>query len=172
MAKSELPSPSDLRKLLTYNAETGELIWLPRNRAGWDTRYANKPAFTSDDGRGYRVGRIAKCKFYAHRVIWALVHGEWPVADVDHINGDRSDNRLANLRAVSHVENTRNQKSRVNNTSGISGVTWNKSKSKWQAQISVGGRLIYLGRFDNIVDAAQARREAQRKYGFHENHGT
>lgn len=172
MAKSELPSPSDLRKLLTYNPATGELLWLPRGDNWWDSRYANKPAFAADDGRGYRTGTLSKRKLFAHRVIWAVVYGEWPAGDVDHINGDRSDNRLANLRAVSHVQNTRNQRQRVNNTSGISGVTWDKSKNKWQAQISVGGRLIHLGRFDNIEDAAQARRAAQRKYGFHENHGT
>ena len=172
MAKSELPSPSELRKLLTYNASTGELLWLPRGDAWWDVRYGNKPAFAADDGRGYRTGTLSKRKLFAHRVIWALVHGEWPAADVDHINGDRSDNRLANLRVVLHVVNTRNQRPRVNNTSGITGVTWDKAKKKWAAQISVYGRNKLIGRFDNIEDAAQARRAAQRKYGFHENHGT
>lgn len=171
MAESELPNPSDLRKFLIYDADTGELFWLPRNNKWWDGRYANTPALASPD-RGYRVGRFNKQKLYAHRAAWALYYGEWPGMVIDHINGDKSDNRISNLRVVAQVDNTRNQRRRINNTSGITGVTWDSARRKWIAQISILGSGIRLGRFDDINDAAHARREADRKYGFHANHGT
>jgi hypothetical protein len=65
----------------------------------------------------------------------------------------------------------RNRKLNANNRSGVSGVCWAEGTQKWQAQIKVDGRMIYLGQFDELADAATARRTAEQKYGFHENHG-
>ena len=90
---------------------------------------------------------------------------------VDHINHDRTDNRIENLRLVNANENGKNQKASVRNKSGVVGVSWKKSKNKWHSQIMVNGKQIHLGFFDNIDEAKKARIDAERKYGFHENHG-
>ncbi len=169
-----------LRRLLAFDPETGDLAWLPRPEGMfpdkrsfgiWNTRYAGKPAFTSVDSRGYRCGRVFDRPYRAHRIAWALATGVWPSGTIDHINGDKTDNRPANLRNVPLNENAKNRPMQSNNTSGIAGVSWNKRHRKWEANIRISGRRLHLGRFDDIQAAAEARRAADRKYGFHENHG-
>lgn len=91
--------------------------------------------------------------------------------EIDHINGDPADNRPENLRAVSHQVNQQNQRRRADNSSGVTGVYWNKSANKWQAYIRTDGRMKYLGVFDSVDDAARVRKIAENTYGFHENHG-
>jgi hypothetical protein len=140
-------TPELCRQLLRYEPETGKLFWKARpasffahsfNRWGgiktaetnaliWNRKYAGKEAFTANS-RGYRTGRMFDWQYFAHRVIWAIVYGEWPVVgmDIDHINGDKSDNRIANLRCVSHQENGQNAKRPNNNTSGRIGVSYNR----------------------------------------------
>lgn len=168
-----------LDALLFYNPETGELVWLERPRElfsaerhwkRWNTKFAGQPAFTTL-ACGYRQGRIFNKLYSAHRVAWGLVHGVWPDGDVDHINGAGDDNRLVNLRAVSHAENCRNQKRQSANTSGVTGVNWDKRWNKWRAEITVDGRTRNLGRFANKPDAIAARKLAEREHGFHKNHG-
>lgn len=93
---------------------------------------------------------------------------------VDHINHDRTDNRIENLRLVNANENCKNQKASTRNKSGVVGVSWKSQKNKWHAQIMVDGKQIHLGFYDDIndaKDAKDARKVAERKYGFHENHG-
>lgn len=168
-----------LRELLDYDSDAGELLWRPRPREmftrdrlwmTWNTRYAGKRALNTIDSHGYAHGRLLDKKHYAHRVILALTNGEWP-DEVDHINGDRTDNRLSNLRAVSHQRNMRNRKRATNNTSGVTGVYWSARERAWVAQIGVNGRMRSLGRFANKNDAAAARKSADALHGFHENHG-
>lgn len=180
MANKPLPDPELVRKLLRYEPETGKLFWNYRplnlfaqkaNYITWNTRWAGKEAFTSINRHGYRQGRIFKRVTQAHRVIWAIVTGRWPSEQIDHINGIRTDNRLGNLREVSSSENSKNKCQRSNNTSGVTGVSWSHDKRKWLADIRVNKKQIYIGRFDNFDDAVAARKEAERKYGFHENHG-
>jgi hypothetical protein len=98
-----------------------------------------------------------------------MVYGEWPNCQIDHINGDRTDNRIVNLRAVSREENARNRKVPKNSSTGIIGVT--KEGGKWRAHIRIGGKKINLGRFENFDDAVCARKKANAHYNFHENHG-
>lgn len=174
-----------LRDLLSYNGDTGRLYWavrpasmfadgaVPAERAcrSWNTRYAGKEAFTSDDGKGYRIGAIFGRLYNAHRVVWALVHGAWPDEQIDHINGDRSDNRLANLRCASVRENARNTKRPAHNSSGVIGVNWRACKSKWRAYIAVNRHTLHLGYFDSFEAAVTARRSAEKELGFHPNHG-
>lgn len=180
MATKDLPEPALLRKLLRYEPETGKLYWLertlemfPHARAciSWNARFARKEALTSLDRKGYRRGAIFNKFYAAHRVIWAIVHGEWPPEQIDHINGDKQDNRLGNLRAVSNSENLKNQKRPKNNTSGIIGVYWNKQLVAWHAQIKINGKKKHLGTYQCIGAAAAARASADLKHGFHRNHG-
>lgn len=113
-------------------------------------------AFTADDGSGYRQGRIFGKAFRAHRVAWAITHGEWPSYEIDHINGDRSDNRINNLREASRMENARNRGANINSPSGLKGVSWSKSSGKWRARITAGGPENNLGFFDTAEDAHAA----------------
>jgi hypothetical protein len=176
----ELPDPELLRKLLRYEPETGKLFWNHRPLemfgkkriwATWNTRWAGREAFTSTDGHGYQQGQLLSRRMHAHRVIWAVMTGRWPTGQIDHINGVRNDNRLLNLREVSVSENRKNQRRRLNNTSGVTGVSWAHDKQKWLADIRVDGKQIYIGRFDDFEDAVAARKAAEKTYGFHPNHG-
>jgi citrate synthase len=179
MSKKKLPDIKELRNLLRYDPETGELFWLPRDASLfkteraykiWNTRYCDKPAGCIRYD-GYIVVRLFNRLFRAHRVAWALHHGAWPADQIDHINGEPGHNRMANLREVTHQENLKNQKKRCDNTSGVVGVTWDKGRAQWRAQINDGGKNIHLGRFDSIEDAAAARAKAEIKHNYHTNHG-
>lgn len=100
----------------------------------------------------------------AHRVIYAIVHGNMPAGQIDHIDGDRMNNRIENLRDVSQSENMHNSKKPKNNSSGFPGVSWSTRDQKWMAYIKVNNRRINLGYFEDINDAVQARKMAKMKY--------
>lgn len=157
---------SDISEVLSYCPESGLLYWkVARGRcaagavAGYDT------------GRGYVGVRVNKRCTYAHRVAFLLMTGREPEGEIDHINGDRSDNRWANLRDVSQAENMMNRMVSSTSRSGVMGVFWNSSKKKWTAKIKKNRKTVYLGDFDDIADAKAARKVAERALGFHENHG-
>lgn len=175
-------TPELLRKLLRYDPDTGKLYWLPRTAdffsarsthsiehscCAWNAKNAGKEAFTALSN-GYRTGAIFRRNFGAQRIVWAIVHGEWP-DQIDHINGVRSDNRLCNLRSVSGAENQRNMKRPANNQSGHIGVTWDKQRSRWRAEI--GGDTKFIGRFRSLGEAVAARKSAENERGYHPNHG-
>ena len=179
MTKSHLPSPELLRKLLKYDPETGKLYWRERpvdmfkSERGanpWNARYAHKEAFTYVHTNGYNRGNIYGIMCLAHRVIWCIVHGEWP-DQIDHINGVRDDNRIVNLRDVDNQENHRNISIGSHNTSGHIGVCWAKREGVWRPRIMIDGTEISLGYYCDIKDAINARACADIKYGFHKNHG-
>lgn len=180
MASSPLPTPEELRQLFNYGPETGKLFWRPRpsetftdERAFkiWTTKHAGKEALANLNAYGYRFGSCRGKWMYAHRVVWAWMTGEWPEVHIDHINHDRADNRFANLRAATVSENQRNRSIGPSSTSGHVGVTLDKRRGTWQAHIKVGGKRRHLGSFVRIEDAIACRREANERYGFHENHG-
>jgi len=98
--------------------------------------------------------------YKAHRLAWLYVHGEWPPEQLDHINGQRDDNRVENLRSATRAENAGNSKRRADNTSGFKGVYWNAQRSKWQAKIRRGQLEKHLGLFVCKEDAAEAYRRA------------
>jgi hypothetical protein len=160
---------------LVADFDTGQLTWLERVRSWfqddrshstWNARYAGKLALTYIDPHGYCCGRLFDQPIKAHRAIWALATGAWPEA-IDHINGQRADNRLVNLRAVSSTENARNARKRQDNNSGVVGVCWDANRKKWLATAS--GRFV--GRFDDFSAAVAARTAQAAAIGFHQNHG-
>jgi len=178
-----LPSQSELLDLLDLIPETGKLYWKQRHvgmfsqcknpdvaRKSWNTRCAGKEAFTATNEHGYRVGTIHNIRFYAHRIIWKMIYGCDPV-EVDHIDGDPGNNSILNLRDVSRFENFRNRKKPSSNTSGVIGIHWHRRTQKWQAEIRANNKRIHLGSFVRKVDAAKARKSAEARLGFHENHG-
>ncbi len=113
---------------------------------------------TSD---GYIVVKANARQYYAHRVAYALYFGCLPEgAQIDHINGNRSDNRKSNLRLATHKQNMENRKVQKNNKSGFRGVTWDAERNSWQAHISNGGKFIRLGRFATAEDASKAYESA------------
>jgi hypothetical protein len=172
MAK-DLPSPEFLRSILRYEPGTGKLFWRERNDCPkqWNTRFAEKEAFTSKSYDGYKRGRINGKKFFAHRAIWAIVHGYWPHEEIDHINGIRDDNSIVNLREASRSENMKNLSIRKDNRSGVIGVCWFERDKIWRAYIMSDGKRKHLGDFKDKEDAIAARKKAEKEYGFHENHG-
>jgi hypothetical protein len=149
-----------LREVLSYDPETGVFVWLKRT------------------ARRIRVGDVAGClgtlgyrslgingeEHLAHRLAWLYVHGEWPSADIDHINGDPGDNRLANLRPATRAQNSANAGKRTTNTSGLKGVCWSKKSCKWRAAITVNGQVIYLGLFDCPAEAHAAYARAAEQH--------
>lgn len=173
MADTDLPSIDYLRQRLRYEPETGKLYWRddPAMDRRWRGRYANTEAFTANNGNGYRMGRVDCRGLLAHRVAWAIVNGAWPEGQIDHLDHDRTNNRMENLRVVAHQENHRNTTRRKNNTSGAMGVSWYKAGAKWTAYIMVDGCKEHLGYFDEFDDAIAARKAAEARYGFHANHG-
>jgi len=120
---------------------------------------------------GYIKISVNNRSYLAHRLAWLYVNGEWPTGQIDHINHDRSDNRISNLRDVDNRENHKNETLSSNNTSGVIGVYWKKSTGKWWAGIKVDGRMIHLGYYEYKTDAISARLGAERLYKFHSNHG-
>jgi len=121
--------------------------------------------------RGYLVVSVNGRRYRLHRVIWLMVTGGFPDEKIDHINGDTSDNRFENIRAVTQSENTRNRRICSRNKSGVMGVSWCKRNQKWITNIKAEGKNKHLGYFDDIEDAKAARTKANIKYGFHQNHG-
>lgn len=172
-----------LLKCLTYDKETGLLYHNPsrpidtftskRGYAGWLTRFSGKP-IQSKNSAGYISVQLSVdgCVYtgYAHRVIWLFESGLWPNYTIDHINGDKSDNRFSNLRDVEHSVNCRNQKRKKNN-SGYMGVWYRAEMDKYRATLYVGGRTKHLGYFPTLDEAVLARISAQETEGYHKNHG-
>jgi len=148
----------EARRSFEYDAETGLIRWL-RNagsvKAGTVVKSLSSKGYVHLQYRGRR--------YSAHRLAWLMVHGRWPLHEIDHINGDPADNRLANLRECTHAENHQNRAIRSDNTSGCPGVYWAKHANRWCARIKVKGlprRLV--GYFASFDEAAQAYREAKR----------
>ena len=143
-----------LRNSFTYFPETGELI---RNK--------NNKLVKSMDSYGYIQVSFCKKMYKSHRIIWAIVYGEFPKGQIDHINGIRHDNRIHNLRDVSQQQNSFNKKKKTKtNKSGYRGVCWNKKSKKWQSSISVDGKNIYLGVFESAEIAHQSYLDAKKIY--------
>lgn len=155
-----------LNSRLNYNPESGVFTW---KLAKGGKRVGDFAGSIND--QGYVVIRINRVIYRAHRLAWIIMTGKAPINELDHIDGNRSNNSWLNLRDVPRLQNKRNQGRVISNTSGYNGVMWYKAGEKWHAQITVEGKAIHLGYFENLEDAIKARKEAETFYGFHETHG-
>ena len=161
-------------ELFTYNADTGVLTWKERpiehfkNWRAWrvfNSVYAGKEAGSKSytphrHPLAVQVGvkhPTGKKDFTAHRIIWEMMRGPIPLGiEIDHINGNAHDNRIDNLRLATHAQNMLNKRIHGNNTSGIKGVSFDKHRQKWRANIQMGHKAKHLGRFDTRELAAAA----------------
>lgn len=148
-----------LRDLVHYDAETGAFTWrVSRGKA------ARGKVAGRRTQRGYIQIGIEGRGYYAHRLAWLYIQGQWPPNQVDHINMCKSDNRIVNLRLATASQNKANTCIPRNNTSGAKGTWWNKARRRWQVQIQVNGRNKAIGRFMTYAEAERAYSEAAAKY--------
>ena len=158
-----------VNELLRYEPGSGKLFW---KKTTTNRITAGSEAGTICDTTGYRQIQIDKKLYGAHRIVMFMHNKDFDKSkQIDHINHNKDDNRLENLRVVSSAENMRNQSKLNTNKTGITGVYFNKSRNKFIAQIKVSHQVYYLGCYNTLEEAAAAREEANIKYGFHENHG-
>lgn len=171
-----------LNECFSYDPLTGALAWRTRPIrhfktssacASWNARFAGQ-AVGSPGGNGKRV--YLKCRFAGkgqsvHRLIMMMAGIDLSGMQVDHINGDGTDNRWTNLRATTSRTNNMNIRRQQRCAMGITGVRYDKRKQSFEARIGLDGSSIYLGRFKTLIDAAAARRSAEIAYGFGPSHG-
>lgn len=153
---------SNLSQVVEYNPETGILSWKERVNPAV---FKGKEAGTSHS-KGYKFFRYKKKFYFAHRVCWLLALKEWPEGEIDHINGDKKDNRISNLRVVTRAENMRNTPSMRDTTSKYKGVFWHKVNKKWRSVITIDKVKTHLGMFDTEEEAAMVyNQRAQKEWG-------
>jgi hypothetical protein len=151
--------------------ENGKRHMTSEVRCGvWNTKNEGRVAGTIDS-QGYTVISVGSRQCKAHRLAFVLMTGSEPKGQVDHINGNRSDNRWENLRDVPKLLNALNQKKHSTNSSGVTGVRFSTHLNKWMAYIGHQNKMHHLGVFDTLEDACEARWDAEEKLGFHQNHG-
>lgn len=167
---SKMLTQEFLKEVLCYDEFTGYFIWLKSHQKIKSGMRAGSVS-ESYSGKKYIRIAISSKRYLAHRLAFLYMTGNFPHDDVDHISGDGTDNRWANLSHATRTQNGRNQRLFSTNTSGVMGVSWYKRYGKWCAKIGIDGKDICLGYFDKLEDAAAARKEAEIKYGFHKNHG-
>ncbi len=154
---------------LSYNQNTGEMRW--KKPTSTKSRIKVGDIAGSVSMHGYRTVKIKQKPYLIHRIAWMMVHKTLPPF-LDHINHNRLDNRLCNLRPATVKENGRNRSINKNNTSGCTGVYWFAARKKWKVSIKVNGKNKSLGHFKILKDAIAARKAAETEYGYHPNHGT
>ena len=145
-----------LKQAVEYNPYTGEFF---RKTSAGGFKVGSL-AGSINTKTGYRYISVDSRYYLAHRLAWLYYYGVWPSGSIDHINHIRDDNRIENLRDVSAAANNLNLGLANNNTSGHSGVVWDKNRSLWVATLKLGGKNIHLGRFPSMEEAAAARKGA------------
>ena len=149
-----------LQELLHYDPETG--IFTRKVRTARRVKVGDVAG--CQNGSGYLLITVCSRLYLAHRLAWLHTYGVWPKDQIDHINRIRTDNRIANLREVSHKQNGQNRSKSSTNTSGHPGVCWNKQRSKWVATITHNKKDIHLGLFKSLEEAVSARKAAEKLY--------
>jgi len=141
-----------LREMLSYDPETGVFIRLITT----SNRAPKGSVSGRNNGNGYLRMMVDGQTYYAHRLAWFYVYGTWPANEIDHRDGDGTNNRIDNLRQATHAQNGQNQPLRITNKSGMPGVSWLKSYQKWEAYIWLNCEKIGLGYFDDKKEAGEA----------------
>lgn len=168
MANADLPIDV-VKDRLSYDPVSGLLHWrLDRGRSVKAGCLAG--CYRKSDGYYSIAFRDYGARVLSHRVAWLLMTGQWPEAEIDHINGNRSDNSWGNLRSATKTENMQNTRKRASSSPKL-GVFWVKARQAWVAAIKVDGVKIHLLQTVDFFQACCARKSAEAKYGFHENHG-
>ena len=163
MKYKPLPPLEELKEYLDYNPDTGILTWIKKPT---NSVKVGQVAGGSKGSHGYIAIQFKGQMYLAHRIAYYMYHGIDPLENlVDHEYGDRSNNKIKDLRLASNAQNQMNHiKLRSDNTSGVIGVSWAKDKKKWGANIQKNGVQKHLGYFTNKEDAIKTRREAEKKY--------
>lgn len=158
-----------LKEYLAYNKETG----LFTRKISVANNKAKKGSLCGfyDKKIKYITIKIESKNYLAHRLAWLYVYGEFPCNQIDHINHNKIDNRICNLRDVTNSENQKNTKLPKNNKTGHIGVYFDKQKNKYRSQINSNGVRYNLGTFEKLNDAIKCRKDGEIKYLFHHNHG-
>ena len=153
---------SELKELLHYDPDTGIFTWCCRkqgvtlgNRVGYLTR------------EGYLRITLKQKHYLTHRLAWLYMYGGWPSLSLDHVNRNRIDNRIDNLREVTFYQNGQNSNLSSANTSGFKGVSWYARDKSWEVQIAFNGMRKFIGRFTDINVAISARKQAEEQYHSH-----
>jgi hypothetical protein len=145
-----------LMYLMHYDQDTGVFTRLTSNRRD---RIGVTPGARNTNG--HVQIRVDGVLHMAHRLAWLYVHGSFPQKQLDHINGDKTDNRISNLRHCSNKKNAENRKMSPRNTSGYRGVSFDKTRGKFKAYIGHEMRAIHIGLFAAVEDAAVAAKGAR-----------
>ena len=155
-----------LKEVVSYEPTTG--IFKRLTAARGTKGIGSIPGSKNKDG--YIQMRIDRKRYFAHRLAWLYIHGEFPV-QTDHKDHNRSNNKIDNLRNVTHRENGKNVSMNSKNKSGTTGVYYNTRERKWMAEIMVHQKKILLGGHKEKDNAISARQHAEKLYKFHDNHG-
>ena len=150
-SKYNILTQERIKEILSYDMETGLFTWLVSNSNRVSVGdVAGYKKLASGTGKHYIVIRINKELYYAHQLVWLYMHGKftkYPIEETDHIDGNGCNNSFNNLRIVSKNENHKNVRLQSNNTSGVCGVSWDSSRSKWVAAIKINQSTKMIGRF-------------------------
>ena len=156
-----------VNKLFRYDKETGDLIRKVTVRKGSETGQI----VGTDDGQGYLKTSIKGDKYFNHRIIFFMHHGFLPPC-LDHIDTNKRNNRIENLRAATVTQNNHNQGRRKTNTSGVKGVRWKETHNMWSASVTLNGKRKHVGHFRTVPEAEVAVRKAREQlHGEFVNHG-
>lgn len=151
---------AELKVMFDYDAENGWLIRKFRKGKPYNKPCGYKPAGYNGYGRIKIKGKM----YHTHRLIWLFHYGEFPSEFIDHIDGNRVNNRVENLREVDNKSNCHNRKVNENNTSGFADVVWDKEFQKYRVRIEIDGNRKHIGRYGTIEDAVLASKKAKIKY--------
>lgn len=162
---TKIITQNELKELFDYNSETG--IFIRKKRTAMRQKIGEIVGVNCR--KGYLKCGIYNKEYYLHRLAWLYVYGYYP-DKIDHINHNKKDNRILNLREVDNTENLRNMTRSKANTSGITGVSYSKREKKWVSQICYENKRI-AKRFKTKEEAIKQREEWNRIYKFHKNHG-
>lgn len=160
-----------LKEWVEYDPSSGKMYRIRAVYPKSGRVYSLRKEVVGKNNRGYFWLKVFGHMYLVHRLAFLYMTGKHPECEVDHVNGDRGDNRWVNLVEADAFSNSRNQGIRKDNTSGVRGVTYSRNSDKWVARISHLGSRISLGYFPDKVDAIRARRLAEKQLGYHVNHG-